>query len=52
MKISQMKLGFDDRKTINDNFAGTGIAKFVVGEAWNGALRSEKEIILKTSKDI
>ena len=38
-------------QTINNNFAGTGIAKFVVGEAWNKTSNDIKNM-LKTSKDI
>ena len=37
-------------KTINDNFAGTGIAKFVVGEAWNGASKDLKKDYIKNFK--
>lgn len=37
-------------KTINDNFAGTGIAKFVVGEAWNGAPKDLKKDYIKNFK--
>jgi hypothetical protein len=34
--------------TINNNFAGTGIAKFVAGESWNGAPNGVKKRIYKT----
>ena len=37
-------------QTINNNFAGTGIAKFVAGEAWNGASNEEKKIYIKHFK--
>ncbi len=37
-------------KTINDNFAGTGIAKFVVGEGWNGASKDLKKDYIKNFK--
>ena len=30
-------------QTINNNFAGTGIAKFVAGKAWNGANNQTKK---------
>ena len=30
-------------QTINNNFAGTGIAKFVAGKAWNGANNKTKK---------
>ncbi|MBT3777399.1 MAG: ABC transporter substrate-binding protein [Pelagibacteraceae bacterium] len=29
-------------KTINNNFAGSGIAKFVAGKSWNGATKDTK----------
>ena len=29
-------------QTINNNFAGTGIAKFVAGKSWNGATKDTK----------
>ncbi len=29
-------------QTINNNFAGTGIAKFVAGKSWNGASQEAK----------
>ena len=32
-------------QTINNNFAGTGIAKFVAGEAWNKASNDNKKRI-------
>ena len=31
-------------KTINNNFAGTGIAKFVAGEAWKKSDKNTKKI--------
>ena len=30
-------------QTINNNFAGTGIAKFVAGKSWNGASKDTKK---------
>ena len=39
-------------KTINQNFAGTGIAKFIVGNAWKMASKDTKKITLKILKDI
>ena len=37
--------------TINNNFAGTGIAKFVAGKSWNGASKEVKiEYNLKNSQ--
>ena len=37
-------------KTINNNFAGTGIAKFVAGEAWNGSDKDTKKIYIENFK--
>ncbi|OUW95080.1 MAG: hypothetical protein CBD97_03615 [Pelagibacteraceae bacterium TMED237] len=37
-------------QTINNNFAGTGIAKFVAGEAWNGAAKDIKKEYVKNFK--
>ncbi len=37
-------------QTINDNFAGTGIAKFVAGEAWGGASKELKKEYVKNFK--
>ena len=37
-------------QTINNNFAGTGIAKFVAGEAWNGATKDIKKEYVKNFK--
>ena len=37
-------------KTINDNFAGTGIAKFVAGEAWKKSDKSTKKIYIDNFK--
>ena len=37
-------------QTINNNFAGTGIAKFVVGEAWNKASNDTKKEYVKNFK--
>ena len=37
-------------QTINNNFAGTGIAKFVVGEAWNKASNDIKKEYVKNFK--
>ena len=37
-------------QTINNNFAGTGIAKFVVGEAWNKASNDVKKEYVKNFK--
>ena len=34
--------------TINNNFAGTGIAKFVAGKSWNGSSKEVKKRIYKT----
>ena len=34
-------------KTINNNFAGTGIAKFVAGESWQNASKVEKKDLLQ-----
>ena len=37
-------------QTINNNFAGAGIAKFVAGEAWNAAEKETKEEYIKNFK--
>jgi len=37
-------------QTINNNFAGTGIAKFVVGEAWLKASKDTKKEYIKNFK--
>ena len=37
-------------KTINDNFAGTGIAKFVSGEAWKKSDKNTKKIYIDNFK--
>ena len=37
-------------KTINNNFAGTGIAKFVAGEAWKKSDKSTKQIYIDNFK--
>ena len=37
-------------KTINNNFAGTGIAKFVAGEAWKKSDKSTKKIYIDNFK--
>ncbi len=37
-------------KTINDNFAGTGIAKFVAGEAWKKSDKNIKKIYIDNFK--
>ena len=37
-------------KTINNNFAGTGIAKFVAGEAWKKSDKSTKKVYLDNFK--
>tara|TARA_B100000989_G_scaffold123942_1_gene91627 strand:+ start:570 stop:1169 length:600 start_codon:yes stop_codon:yes gene_type:complete len=37
-------------KTINNNFAGTGIAKFVAGEAWKKADKNTKKIYIENFK--
>ncbi len=37
-------------QTINNNFAGTGIAKFVVGEAWLKASKNTKKEYIKNFK--
>ncbi len=37
-------------KTINNNFAGTGIAKFVAGEAWKKADKNTKKIYIDNFK--
>ena len=36
--------------TINNNFAGTGIAKFVAGKSWNGASKEAKTEYIKLFK--
>ena len=36
--------------TINNNFAGTGIAKFVVGKSWNSASKEIKKEYIKLFK--
>ncbi len=36
--------------TINNNFAGTGIAKFVAGKSWNGASKEAKIEYIKLFK--
>ena len=37
-------------QTINNNFAGTGIAKFVAGKSWNGASKDTKLEYIKLFK--
>jgi len=37
-------------QTINNNFAGTGIAKFVAGKSWNGASKQTKIEYIKLFK--
>ena len=37
-------------QTINNNFAGAGIAKFVIGKAWNSANKETKEEYIKHFK--
>ncbi len=37
-------------KTINNNFAGTGIAKFVAGEAWRKSDKNTKKIYIDNFK--
>ena len=37
-------------KTINNNFAGTGIAKFVAGEAWKKSVKNTKKIYIDNFK--
>jgi len=37
-------------KTINNNFAGTGIAKFVAGEAWRKSDKNTKQIYIVNFK--
>ena len=37
-------------QTINNNFAGTGIAKFVAGEAWKGSDKDTKKIYIENFK--
>lgn len=37
-------------QTINNNFAGTGIAKFVAGKSWNGASKDTKLKYIKLFK--
>ena len=37
-------------KTINNNFAGTGIAKFVAGEAWNKSNKNTKILYIENFK--
>jgi len=36
--------------TINNNFAGTGIAKFVAGKSWNGSSKEVKKEYIKLFK--
>ena len=36
--------------TINNNFAGTGIAKFVAGKSWSGASKEVKKEYIKLFK--
>ncbi len=37
-------------ETVNNNFAGAGIAKFVVGKAWDGASKDTKKNYIKNFK--
>ena len=37
-------------QTINNNFAGSGIAKFVAGKSWNGASKDTKQEYIKLFK--
>ena len=37
-------------QTINNNFAGAGIAKFVAGKSWNGASKETKKEYIKLFK--
>ena len=37
-------------QTINNNFAGTGIAKFVAGKSWNAASKETKKEYIKLFK--
>ena len=37
-------------QTINNNFAGSGIAKFVAGKSWNGASKEVKKKYIKLFK--
>ena len=37
-------------QTINNNFAGAGIAKFVIGKAWNSANKETKKDYIKHFK--
>ena len=37
-------------KTINNNFAGTGIAKFVAGEAWKKSNKNTKKVYIDNFK--
>ena len=37
-------------QTINNNFAGTGIAKFVAGDSWNSASNDVKKEYIKNFK--
>ena len=37
-------------QTINNNFAGAGIAKFVAGESWSQATKETKKIYIKSFK--
>ena len=39
-------------QTINNNFAGSGIAKFVAGKSWNGATKDTKIEYIKLAKKI
>ena len=32
--------------TINNNFAGTGIARFVAGKSWSGASKEVKKVFI------
>ena len=37
-------------ETINNNFAGTGIAKFIAGESWKKASKNTKQDYIKNFK--
>ena len=45
-KISNIERFQNIENTINKNFAGTGIAKFVAGKAWHKATTETKKIYI------
>ena len=55
LAYSNNSLSNEDRfliieKTINENFAGSGIAKFIAGKSWNEASKSVKKEYVKNFK--